>query len=81
MQSLQTALAASATGNQVSLQLVDQDGNPLATSGVLGTSQITVNDRNNTLIISALLSENLDLIEQQSNGYSRYGRQNQNLPN
>lgn len=62
-QSLQTALAASATGNQVSMQLVDQDGNPLATSGVLGTSQITVNDRNNTLIISSA-PENLDLIEQ-----------------
>ncbi len=60
-QSLQTALAASAAGNQVSLQLVDQDGKPLATSGVLGTSQITVNDRNNTLIISSA-PENLELI-------------------
>ncbi|MCQ6473266.1 hypothetical protein, partial [Vibrio parahaemolyticus] len=51
-QTLQTALAASAAGNQISLQLVDQDGRPLATSCVLGTSQITVNDRNNTLIVS-----------------------------
>ncbi len=60
-QSLQTALAASATGNQVSLQLVDKDGKPLATSGILGNSQITINDRNNTLIISSA-PENLELI-------------------
>jgi general secretion pathway protein D len=61
-QTLQTALAASAAGNQISLQLVDQDGRPLATSGVLGTSQITVNDRNNTLIVSTA-PENLELIQ------------------
>ncbi len=62
-QSLQTALGASGAGNQTSLQLVDREGKPLATSGVLGTSQITVNDRNNSLIVSSA-PENLELIEQ-----------------
>lgn len=61
-QSLQTALAGSTTANPISLQLVDEEGKPLATSGILGTSQITVNDRNNTLIISSA-PENLELIQ------------------
>lgn len=61
-QSLRTALTSSGVGNQTSLQLVDRDGRPLATSGVLGNSQITVNDRNNTLIVSSA-PENLELIE------------------
>ena len=60
-QSLQTALAGSTAANPISLQLVDEQGNPLATSGILGTSQITINDRNNTLIISSA-AENLELI-------------------
>ncbi len=59
---LEQALAASAPGNQSSLQLLDKDGQPVATSGILGSSKITVNDRNNTIIVSTA-PENLDLVQ------------------
>ncbi|MCA9134130.1 MAG: hypothetical protein KDA45_13275, partial [Planctomycetales bacterium] len=59
---LQQALANSTAGSQGSLQLLDKDGQPLATSGILGDSQITLNDRNNTLIVTSA-PENLELIE------------------
>lgn len=63
---LQQALAPGAgnlgTGNLGALELRDQQGRPLATSGILGTSRITVNERNNSLIIAAP-PENMELIE------------------
>ncbi len=65
--SLQQALTTSATGPGASIQLLDQDGRTVATSGTLGTNQITVNERNNTLLVScppATLPLIAQLIEQ-----------------
>lgn len=59
---LTQALTVPATGKSSSVQLLDQDGRPIVTSGILGTSQITVNDRNNTIIAKSS-PENLPLIE------------------
>ena len=59
---LTQALASPATGKSTSVQLLDQDGRPLVTSGILDASQITVNDRNNTIIAKSS-PENLPLIE------------------
>ncbi len=59
---LTKALTAPAAGKSSSVQLLDQDGRPIVTSGILGTSQITVNDRNNTIIAKSS-PENLPLIE------------------
>lgn len=59
---LTDALAAPATGRGSSVQLLDQDGQPVVTSGILGNSKITVNERNNTIIAQSA-SENLPLIE------------------
>lgn len=61
--SLQQALATSATGARASIQLLDQDGRPIATSGSLGASQITVNERNNSILVSSA-PDTLPLIEQ-----------------
>ncbi|MEM7560219.1 MAG: secretin N-terminal domain-containing protein, partial [Planctomycetota bacterium] len=58
-QALEQAIAPPGTGT--SMQLLDEAGKPLATSGILGQSSITVNERNNTLIVSTA-SENLELI-------------------
>ena len=58
-QALEQAIAPPGTGT--SMQLLDEAGKPLATSGVLGQSSITVNERNNTLIVSTA-PENLELI-------------------
>lgn len=63
-QALGQALAASnSTGPATSMQLLDQQGQPLVTSGILGASNITVNERNNSILVSAA-PENLTLIEQ-----------------
>lgn len=61
--SLQQALTTTTNGPVASVQLLDKEGRPIATSGVLGNSLITVNERNNTLLISST-PENLPLIEQ-----------------
>ena len=61
-EALTKALTVSTTGKSSSVQLLDQDGRPIVTSGILGTSQITVNDRNNTIIAKSS-PENLPLIE------------------
>jgi type II secretion system protein D len=61
-EALTKALTAPTTGKNSSVQLLDQDGRPIVTSGILGTSQITVNDRNNTIIAKSS-PENLPLIE------------------
>ncbi len=65
--SLQQALTTTTTGPGASIQLLDQDGRTVATSGTLGTNQITVNERNNTLLVScppATLPLIAQLIEQ-----------------
>ncbi len=59
---LTQALTAPTTGKSSSVQLLDQDGRPVVTSGILGASQITVNERNNTIIAKSS-PENLPLIE------------------
>lgn len=59
---LTKALTAPTTGKSSSVQLLDQDGRPVVTSGILGSSQITVNDRNNTIIAKSS-PENIPLIE------------------
>ena len=61
--SLQQALTTSANGPGASIQLLDKDGRTIATSGTLGTIQITVNERNNSLLVSCP-PETLPLIEQ-----------------
>lgn len=54
--------ALTAGDNNTGVELRDKDGRPLATSGILGTSRITVNERNNTLIV-ATAPENIELIQ------------------
>ncbi len=61
-EALTKALTVPTTGKSSSVQLLDQDGRPIATSGILGASQITVNERNNTIIAKSS-PENLPLIE------------------
>ncbi len=61
--SLQQALTTTAIGPGASIQLLDRDGRTIATSGTLGTNQITVNERNNSLLVSCP-PETLPLIEQ-----------------
>jgi general secretion pathway protein D len=58
---LQQALTPG-VGSPGALELRDQNGNQLASSGILGASRITVNDRNNTIIVAAA-PENMSLIE------------------
>jgi general secretion pathway protein D len=64
---LEKAIVASTgsanAGSNMPIELLDRDGKTLATSGSLGVSRITVNDRNNTIIVSSA-PENLALIEQ-----------------
>lgn len=62
-EALRDALATTTTDRNKTLQLVDENGEPIATGGVLGTTKITVNDRNNTIIVSST-PETLPLIEQ-----------------
>ncbi len=59
---LQQALATTPANSGTSVQLLDEQGRPIVTSGILGASQITVNDRNNTIIAKSS-PENLPLIE------------------
>lgn len=59
---LTQALTAPTAGKSSSVQLLDQDGRPVVTSGILGASQITINERNNTIIAKSA-PENLPLIE------------------
>ena len=61
--SLQQALNTTANSPGTSIQLLDKDGRTVATSGTLGANQITVNERNNTLLI-ACPPATLPLIEQ-----------------
>ena len=61
--SLQQALSTTANGPNASIQLLDREGRPLATSGTLGASQITVNERNNSILVSCA-PDTLPLIEQ-----------------
>ncbi len=61
-EALTKALTAPTTGKSSSIQLQDEDGRPIVTSGIMGTSQITVNERNNTIIAKSS-PENLPLIE------------------
>jgi len=61
--SLQQALSTTATGPSASIQLLDREGRPLATSGTLGASRITVNERNNSILVSCA-PDTLPLIEQ-----------------
>lgn len=60
---LRQALTAASPDANIPIELLDVDGNPLATSGSLSSSRITVNERNNTLLVSSA-PENLLLIEQ-----------------
>lgn len=62
-EALQDALATTTADRNKTLQLVDENGEPIATGGVLGTTKITVNDRNNTIIVAST-PETLPLIEQ-----------------
>jgi type II secretory pathway component GspD/PulD (secretin) len=62
-EALQDALATTTADRNKTLQLVDENGEPIATGGVLGSTKITVNDRNNTLIVAST-PETLPLIEQ-----------------
>ncbi|MCR9293244.1 MAG: hypothetical protein NXI32_11025 [bacterium] len=60
-QLLQQALEPSGS-SPAAIELRDQAGKPLAASGILEGSRITVNRRNNSLVVSAA-KENMDLIE------------------
>lgn len=60
---LQDALNTTTTERNKSLQLVDENGMPIATSGILGSTRITVNDRNNSIVVSCS-PETMPLIEQ-----------------
>lgn len=62
-EALQDALATTAADRNKTLQLVDENGEPIATGGLLGVTKITVNERNNTLIVAST-PESLPLIEQ-----------------
>jgi general secretion pathway protein D len=61
-EALQEALATTTSDRNRTLQIVDENGNPIVSGGILGATKITVNDRNNTLIVSSS-PETLPLIE------------------
>jgi type II secretion system protein D len=61
--SLEDALATSTADRNKSVQLVDENGQPIVTSGVLGTTKISVNERNNSIVVSCA-PENLGLVAQ-----------------
>lgn len=61
--SLRQALASSGTDGNLPIELLDDQGNPIASSGTLSSSRITVNSRNNTIIVASA-PDNLKLIEQ-----------------
>ncbi|MBX3421919.1 MAG: hypothetical protein KF752_10240 [Pirellulaceae bacterium] len=60
---LRQAVASSTAEGSLPIELIDKDGQPIASSSSLSATRITVNDRNNTLIVSAA-PENLNLIQQ-----------------
>ena len=59
---LRQAIASNLADANLPIQLLDKDGQPLATSASLTNSRITVSDRNNTIIISSS-AENLQVFE------------------
>lgn len=60
---LRQALASPGTDGNLPIELLDEQGNPVASSGTLSSSRITVNSRNNSIIVSSA-PDNLKLIEQ-----------------
>ena len=62
-ESLQDALTTTTADRNKSMQLVDENGQPIVTSGVLGTTKISVNERNNSIVVSCA-PENLALVAQ-----------------
>lgn len=60
---LRQAITGTAADASIPIELLDRNGRPLASSGSLAGSRITVNDRNNTIIVSTE-AENLPLIQQ-----------------
>lgn len=61
--SLEDALTTTTADRNRSMQLVDENGQPIVTSGVLGTTRISVNERNNSIVVSCA-PENLALVTQ-----------------
>jgi general secretion pathway protein D len=61
--SLEDALTTTTADRNRSMQLVDENGQPIVTSGVLGTTRISVNERNNSIVVSCA-PENLPLVAQ-----------------
>ncbi len=61
--SLRQALAGTPSDANMPIEVLDQDGKPIASSNSLAHTRIAVNDRNNTLIITSA-AENLAMIEQ-----------------
>jgi type II secretion system protein D len=61
--SLEDALTTTTADRNKSMQLVDENGQPIVSSGVLGTTKISVNERNNSIVVSCA-PENLALVAQ-----------------
>jgi general secretion pathway protein D len=61
--SLEDALTTTTADRNKSMQLVDENGEPIVSSGVLGTTKISVNERNNSIVVSCA-PENLSLVAQ-----------------
>jgi len=61
--SLEDALTTTTADRNKSMQLVDENGQPIVSSGVLGTTKISVNERNNSIVVSCA-PENLSLVAQ-----------------
>lgn len=60
---LRQAISGTANDANTPLELLDSDGRSLASSGILANSRITVNERNNSIIVSTA-AENLTLFAQ-----------------
>ena len=60
---LQQALSTSAATKNKSIELYDEQNRSVATSGLLGSVQVSTNDRTNSIIVSCP-PENMPLIEQ-----------------
>lgn len=61
--SLEDALTTTTADRNKSMQLVDENGQPIVSSGILGTTKISVNERNNSIVVSCA-PENLSLVAQ-----------------
>jgi general secretion pathway protein D len=61
-ETLQDALDRDAGAAGAAVELLDADGQAVASSGILGESQITVNERNNTIVVTTAAG-NIKLIE------------------